>query len=323
MSDRVVVVGIDEAGYGPLLGPLVVSATAFELPAELAGRSLWELLAHSVAPAPRPRDRRLPIVDSKKLYHRGDGLARLERSALAAIAAAGDFPRDTDHLWQLVAPHLPPLLAQYPWYREAALPLPVASDAGGTRLAARRLRDDAAAHGVVSAGVYCEPLLEGHYNRLVASTRNKAVVLFGLTTRLIQRVADAHPGHSLHIFADKQGGRGHYGRMLMRAFDDRRLVVLEESDAHSAYELRRAPADWRVAFAQGGEAQHLPIALASIVCKYVRELLMQAFNAWWARHAPGVAATAGYYQDGMRFIGEVRPHFARLSIDERWMIRRQ
>ena len=32
MDDAALLVGIDAAGYGPMLGPLVVSATAFEVP---------------------------------------------------------------------------------------------------------------------------------------------------------------------------------------------------------------------------------------------------------------------------------------------------
>ena len=44
----VVLVGIDEAGFGPLLGPLVVSSSTFSLPHNLLTTDLWQILRNSV-----------------------------------------------------------------------------------------------------------------------------------------------------------------------------------------------------------------------------------------------------------------------------------
>ena len=44
-----IVAGIDEAGYGPWLGPLVVSAAALRVPPELAEVDLWKTLSAGVA----------------------------------------------------------------------------------------------------------------------------------------------------------------------------------------------------------------------------------------------------------------------------------
>ncbi len=321
VAQRAVVAGIDEAGYGPVLGPLVVSAAVFEVPAERVDGCLWTALKASVAPSPRPRDRRVAILDSKKLYQRAEGLGPLERSALAAVTAWRGLPPTAAALLDLLCPAATAALAAQPWYGSLDLPLPRAADAGGVRLAAGRLRADGEAQGARLTGLLSEPLAEQRYNRMVAATRNKALVLFALTTRLIQRVADAFPGRTLYIFADKQGARGRYGRMLRTAFEDRRLIVHEETADRSVYELCAAPATWRIQFAQNGEAAHLPVALASIVSKYVRELLMAAFNDWWARQVPGVAATAGYYRDGLRFFEQVRPHLARLNLRQEQLLR--
>jgi hypothetical protein len=323
MPQRAVVVGIDEAGYGPILGPLVVSAAAFEVPAPLVDASLWEVLNESVANTPRPRDRRLPILDSKRLYHRREGLAALERSALAAVTAWRGLPKNAAALFQLLCPDVLRAMPAYPWYRNMTVSLPLAADTGGLRLAASRLKNNATNRSVALAGLFCEPLLEEHYNRMVAATRNKALVLFALTTRLLQRVADAFPGRPLHIFIDRHGARSRYGRMLMQSFMDRRLVILEETDTASAYELRSDAAPWRIRFSQNGESRHLPVALASIISKYVRELFMHGFNDYWQVQVPGLTGTAGYYTDGCRFLDAIRPHLPRLGIGVDRLVRRQ
>ena len=71
------VVGIDEAGYGPNLGPLVQAAVALYLPDyDPAG---WETLKPVVRRCGDKADERLLIDDSKKVYARG-GLAALEQA---------------------------------------------------------------------------------------------------------------------------------------------------------------------------------------------------------------------------------------------------
>jgi ribonuclease HII len=44
--------GTDEAGYGPNLGPLVISATVWETPDEINGESLFDRLKHVIAARP-------------------------------------------------------------------------------------------------------------------------------------------------------------------------------------------------------------------------------------------------------------------------------
>ena len=74
-------VGIDEAGYGPNLGPLVMTAVVAE---GYAGPrpDLWKELAGIVSRAGGPADR-LWIDDSKKVLLGAQGSRRLD----AAVAA--------------------------------------------------------------------------------------------------------------------------------------------------------------------------------------------------------------------------------------------
>src|SRR4051794_12604170 len=80
-------VGIDEAGYGPNLGPLVMTAVVAEGVDERAP-DLWSDLAATVARAGDPSDR-LWVDDSKAILKAPSGRARLEATCLAVLAAAG------------------------------------------------------------------------------------------------------------------------------------------------------------------------------------------------------------------------------------------
>jgi hypothetical protein len=44
-----ILAGIDEAGFGPILGPLVVSASVFKVPKNLVWGDLWEILQGSIS----------------------------------------------------------------------------------------------------------------------------------------------------------------------------------------------------------------------------------------------------------------------------------
>jgi hypothetical protein len=77
--------------------------------------------------------------------------------------------------------------------------------------------------------------------------------------------------------------------------------VLAETAGHSAYELPAAGC--RFEFTVGGEGR-MPVALASMTAKYLRELSMLAFNAHWSARIPGLRETAGYPVDAARWRGE-------------------
>jgi hypothetical protein len=80
------IVGIDEAGYGPNLGPFVMTATACRVPEALACGNLWDILARAVRRHGSPLDGRILVDDSKLVYSSARGLSDLETGVLAVIA---------------------------------------------------------------------------------------------------------------------------------------------------------------------------------------------------------------------------------------------
>ncbi|MDY6914525.1 MAG: hypothetical protein SVT52_08735 [Planctomycetota bacterium] len=323
-----VVAGIDEAGFGPVLGPLVVSAAAFELPDELAGQSLWRLLRGGVCCKPARRGTRVAVADSKKLYKglRGkDGLKHLERGVLAMLAASGAKPGSLDELLSHIAPDAKGSAALYPWYAGLPRPvlLPTAVSDTNVALAGNLLAKAMADAGVRLAAIRTEPVFVGEYNRMVTATKNKSVTLLDVTSRLLMFLWRKFAGQNLLITVDRQGGRVRYVAILRRLFENWRLKVLDEDETHSAYRLCLDDLTAEIHFRVRAEQTDLPVALASMTSKYVRELFMGMLNRFWASHVPQLAPTGGYYVDGRRFWAEVQSAVGRMGLDEQMLYRRR
>ena len=176
-----VVVGIDEAGYGPRVGPLVVSAVAFRVADGAAEAALWDLMA-PVAGRPERGADRIPIDDSKRLFSQSAGLGRLERTALAFAAAAGSRPASLRGLLGAMAMVREDLDA-YPWYRGWDAPLPRAASDGQAERDAQRLRG---LPSVEFLGARIAPVLTAEFNRIVEAHGTKAAALFLRTADLLQ-----------------------------------------------------------------------------------------------------------------------------------------
>src|SRR5690606_37206772 len=99
-------IGVDEAGYGPNLGPLVVASSLWRAPA--ASDEAQFLGRMQAGFAPRlwtPGCAHVPLGDSKLLYQPGAGIASLEAGLLALLAQCDDAPTSVGALWRrVVAP---------------------------------------------------------------------------------------------------------------------------------------------------------------------------------------------------------------------------
>ena len=316
----VVLVGIDEAGYGPILGPLVVSSSVFSVPHNLLTSDLWQILSKSVSDRRKRLAGRLLITDSKKAYSRASGIRHLERTVLTILKCLGKEPATLTELLELLCPGCLERLSDYPWYQDIG-DYSFSIDTSDKEIASIVLANDMASNGIELLELKSCCLDVAYYNKMVAAVKNKANVLFSATCSLIKSAYDNFAADDLQIIVDRQGGRVHYRKNLQRMFGDMELKILRESPATSSYELQAGGKAMRVHFVVGADERFLPVSLASMVSKYLRELLIGSINRYFAGFGAELKPTAGYWKDGLRFIEEIKTNLPHVQFNSDQLIR--
>ncbi len=315
-------IGTDEAGYGPNLGPLLITATvwrveaeAFDVDSPLA--DLYRRLKRVVCRKP-PADRRGPrlaIADSKQLYNPAQGIEHLERGVLATLSLLDCHPTDWQEIWHLVDRDAPSYLDELPWHVDFASPIPWAADREDLVQIGARLRRGLAQAGVELVAIRSTAVFPARFNACTAAAGNKAEALSQWTLELVADVLSHCPAEPVLIVCDKHGGRNRYGRLLQQQFPDPLVEVRCEGTPVSIYRWGPESERVEIQFRAGGE-DFLPAALASMVSKYLRELAMRAFNDFWCRRVPDLKPTAGYPGDARRFKQAIAVRQSELAIDD-------
>lgn len=313
MAGVVFVLGTDEAGYGPNLGPLCIAASAWKLPDGAAADRLYERLAAVVTTDPLAANGMLAIADSKRLYKPGGTLGLLERGVLAALAAMDRLPRRWRDIWLALDGGALAQIDSLLWHDEFDEPLPLDTSADELSSGTAALGDGCGRAGVKFVELAAAVIFPATFNAAVSRAGNKAEVLSLTTLRLARHVLESLPPEGAVVFCDKHGGRNHYAALLQHIFPEELVLVRHESAELSIYETSWSGRALEFHFQPKGE-RHLPTALASMTAKYLRELAMRPFNAFWQRHVPELRATAGYHTDACRFRDEIRAAQQRLGI---------
>lgn len=314
-------VGIDEAGYGPNFGPLVMTAVACRVPDKLVEQNLWRTLKPVVRRRPSESAKRLFVNDSKLVYSTARGIGELETSVLSILhAATGALPPTVAQLVDgLQGDHE---LGSEPWYcGKTVVPLSIEPERIAKAAAGFRAASDAAevAWSLFRCVIVCPP----RFNAWIDQWGTKGTILSVGLVQLLNAVQALEPAEPVSIVVDKHGGRNSYGAMLQEAFADGWVTPVEEGMESSVYEIQNLNRPVRVKFCPRADSGHFEVALASMISKYVREALMAEFNAFWKQHVPDLAPTAGYPGDSERFLAAIRPALARLQIAEELVWRKR
>jgi hypothetical protein len=172
----------------------------------------------------------------------------------------------------------------------------------------------------VAAVVVCP----ARFNALLDAHGSKGAVLSEALALLLRAgLAQSAGTEAVCFFIDKHGGRNAYAAVIQHALPGGMPVALQEGLARSAYRVAGLGRPVSLTFEPRADSAHFCVALASMTSKYLRELLMGEFNAFWQARVPGLKPTAGYPGDAGRFLEAIRPAARKLKIAEEALWRRK
>jgi ribonuclease HII len=291
------VMGVDENGLGPRLGPLVATSVVLETPkyrrAALCDRGLD-----------------LGLTDSKETGGFGH-MAFIESVALALLG----LPRSADDLLDRLSPaSRVELRARCPNDETAAqcwaVDLPLPAFGGDPAHGAALLRKLVGRSKLRVVDVQSRLACAGILNARQAAGQNKLAVDLDLFEELIIAAHQLHGGPLL-VICGMIGGIRDYSSRLRRV-DHERVDSLPGRRGQRRYAVEGLG---EIRFEVDADACHLPVALASIVGKYLREICMLRIGEFYRRDVPGLRLASGYHDPvTSRFIEETQPSRRQLGI---------
>jgi hypothetical protein len=353
MRATVLLIGIDEAGYGPRIGPLCHGYSAIRCRDDHpTPPDLWKLLHPSVMRVPGFAGSTI-VDDSKKVHGSPGGKELLARGIRAFLSCAPGAPETSseclNELYVRILPEQDRIrLEEDEWCTvlaqvEQAEPLPEASPEEPSSEPSlgkpKRVSKSVAAlgpapekippvhealsqNGITVMAVGARGMSAKHYNTVLRSGKNKADVNWSvIADQFLKLVTLAQPGEPIHAVIDRQGGRKFYAAKVGDLFPGAMPWTESETPTTSVYRIDADGRTVRVAFMVDADGQTLPVALGSMAAKLARELCMKRLNDYFRRHEPQLKPTAGYYGDASRFLRETRGLRKKLKIPNAALIR--
>jgi ribonuclease HII len=279
-------IGVDENGLGPRLGPMLVTAVLARVTPEghaLVGR--------------KPRGKlEQRIGDSKALVSHGDvalGEAWARVLAERQHAGARTFSAIDDLVHALALDDKEELFRPCPKHVERQC----WSDEGeafeaeeGLLAQVRRDVDALAKKGVDVMSVRSVIVCTRRLNDALAAGRSRFIVDLHSMERLVLSMREGLDDDVLAV-CGKVGGLGRY-ETAFGPLGGRLVTVLEEKRPRSAYWF---PGVGELRFVQDADASDRLVGLASLVGKWLREVLMARVSRHYRSSQPDLPDPSGYY----------------------------
>lgn len=331
------VLGVDEAGYGPNMGPLVIGVSAWLVESDFDILQGLKPLEPELLAAPwNLQSDHVPFGDSKKIYQPSKGLTGLSIAVRFFESILSSKPT-ADKPWFVLEN-----LAQQDIHRVEALPWYDRSFAGShldredllTQSALLFAQEKLAKLGIKLVDFRLRVLDEAYFNQAVESLGNKSDVLgqssLNLAWHVLKCTLRSYPCEAIEIYCDRQGGRKKYAGLLAHTFQVSHpqdsvpfITASVETSQVSCYAMRYRDVPTTVRFQVEGDSL-FPPAASSIVAKSTRENLMARMNRYWQNIVgPSLKPTAGYAVDAARFAQDIKPWIDRLGFEKNlwWRMR--
>lgn len=336
MPDTKLVIGIDEVGYGPSLGPLVVAATAWRMPGTFAVESMSNSLSPEFLPKPVAANSHshstghIPIGDSKEVYRAQSDLNSLAQGVNFLMRSIESPHKRFSQLLKSLAVLDARRVESLPWYADNKSDAAERIDRDEFLLADHTFHSGSnalAKHQLQLLGIETRVIDEREFNRQIDIVGNKSNILTEVSLGLAKSCSEKHAkaDESIEVYCDRHGGRKKYQAVLMHAFESwgAWFNTLSETQSLSCYTTQYRGSNFRIQFQVGGDAL-FPSSAASIVAKFLREMMMHRWNRFWIDRGAAkeltIRPTAGYYVDAVRFAADIEPLLSEVEItrDQWW-----
>ncbi len=280
--------GIDEVGYGPILGCYCTSVVSLEKQEDI---DLFGSVAASKVS--------FLVCDSKKLYSAKKGIADIESEVLAWLEIYADtkLQKFKDILQALSVPKGSICYLDnssiYSLYKDITLPISAKYSVIEEKKTQIKvfLKSNNINIKLISSNIVTHEL----WNKEVHISDNKSQAARVFIEPLLKKAFKL----SDKIYIDRQGGRKFYLPWLYPSLG--MVDVLYENKYISSYYKNGVD----ILFEIKADNKYFEVALASMISKYLREVLMMAFNTYWKKKYPSLPITTGYYVDAMKFLTQL------------------
>lgn len=308
-------VGIDEVGYGPILGPLVIGFIPIvtSLNPDKFNREINEFLL---------KNDLIKIQDSKLFFRGRNKHFKLELEILGFLSL---FYNPFTYYKEFLRIFLRnKVMWEKAIWLDPNLKVPFFIKEESSSIVLDKRSIYKKCFSTTTSKIrkpwlfQIEPYL---FNRMLESYDTKSELITYSVCGWVRRFIEIHsPDYDITFYIGRHGGRKFYQRHLYRFFE--KVQIVEEKDAYSHYRVQLDGLHSNLIFIKDAEKKFPIVALSSMVAKYFRELSMHCFNLFWQKYKVSLKPTSGYIPDALGFMENIKDVVQKLNMNITEIVRK-